>query len=71
MLYLLAEACSCLVCFCWQPIANFLTWPLDKGTQVYAEKGVTSNAIWLGLTKYLNDFGCTLARMFTAPEGAA
>ncbi|KAL0020901.1 hypothetical protein WJX77_008863 [Trebouxia sp. C0004] len=40
-----------------RPITNFLTRPLDKGTQVNAEKGLTSNAIWARLTKYLKAYG--------------
>ena len=31
--------------------------PLDKGTKVYAEKGMTSSAIWSRLTKYLKTYG--------------
>ena len=29
-----------------QPITNFLTRPLEKGTKAYAEKGMTCNAVW-------------------------
>ncbi|KAL0036933.1 hypothetical protein WJX77_005762 [Trebouxia sp. C0004] len=40
-----------------QPITNVLTRPLDKGTQVYAEKGMTSSVIWARLVKYLKAYG--------------
>ena len=36
-----------------QPITNYLLRPLAKGTQTFAEKGMTSNAIWGRFTAHL------------------
>ena len=40
-----------------QPITNFLTRPLQVGTKVYAEKGMTSSNAWARLTKFLKELG--------------
>ena len=36
-----------------QPVTNFLTRPLQVGTKLYAEKGMTCRSAWAQLTKYL------------------
>ena len=40
-----------------QPMTNFRTRPLQVGTQLYAEKGMTSSNAWARLTKLLKDLG--------------
>ncbi|DBA78632.1 TPA: hypothetical protein ACH3X1_008554 [Trebouxia sp. C0004] len=40
-----------------QPITNFLTRPLQVGTKLYAEKGMTCSNAWARLTKYLKVLG--------------
>lgn len=48
-----------------QPITNFLTRPLQVGTKLYAEKGMTSSNAWARLTKFLKEL-----RQFCTPAGA-
>ena len=36
-----------------QPITNYIVRPLIKGTQNFAEKGMTSSAIWARFTLHL------------------
>lgn len=40
-----------------QPITNHLVRPLQRGTQSFAEKGMTSSAIWARFTAHLKTMG--------------
>ena len=48
-----------------QPITNHIVRPLQKGTQLFAEKGMSSSAIWGRFTAHLNT--CTMVRACIAP----
>ena len=45
----------CVYVSAGQPTTNILSRSLVKGTEMYAEEGMISNAIWARLARFLND----------------